>query len=615
MRLQMDDIQNRKRLYEQNIRQSQMNQKHLENEVRKLQQDRQSIISATDDHAKTAKYGANYPQLLQRITQSRHRFEGPVLGPIGVHIQLREGCDHLSFALERTFVGILSSFIVTNLADQDVLQQLITQVFPHRGAGPKIIIQIPEPRYDKEIRMTHLMTALKAVDIEDDLVFNCIVNLTRPESVLLIQDEDDMKRQAIERDLNGYLTFRDGITRAISYQGVLYTYRYGNQSAEEATGGNRKLLSRNEGDVIGHYDDQIQIKSKELQAIVSIIKQEQQQYQELHSQYQQFELEIRKINEQNRRLFKTKSDLQNQLLEVKENSNIDTSILETEEKQLQMDNENLSQKIRDISAILDEINHELKQRKEEKLGIDRQKEKITQELTEQEDILRKFIQKSTDGRNKLRRNQMELEKIITKMEEKQLVVNDIEKEYQSLYEKASEETKRLLSDSDGSPIGLESSETIKDLDRKIKTLENDIKLQKRDFLQRMKNHSLESLTEEYQRSKDDLMKTENTFQLFENRVEELTKDYEIRSKKWVTQRNQSSRKVNHYFDMNLQGKKQSGGIQFNHKEGTLNLIVQIDNSNDKTKSRDIRQISGGERSYVALSFLLALGCVVRLTIL
>ena len=63
----------------------------------------------------------------------------------------------------------------------------------------------------------------------------------------------------------------------------------------------------------------------------------------------------------------------------------------------------------------------------------------------------------------------------------------------------------------------------------------------------------------------------------------------------------------HTFDEILQLKGSSGGLDFDHKSKSLNLVVQKDNSNEMSQTRDVKALSGGERSFVTLSLLLALG--------
>jgi chromosome segregation ATPase len=54
----------------------------------------------------------------------------------------------------------------------------------------------------------------------------------------------------------------------------------------------------------------------------------------------------------------------------------------------------------------------------------------------------------------------------------------------------------------------------------------------------------------------------------------------------------------------------SGTVEFDHKNHLLTVKSQTDNANDSTRCTNLKQMSGGERSYTALCLLLALGHVV-----
>lgn len=57
----------------------------------------------------------------------------------------------------------------------------------------------------------------------------------------------------------------------------------------------------------------------------------------------------------------------------------------------------------------------------------------------------------------------------------------------------------------------------------------------------------------------------------------------------------------------LQHRGQAGGLQFDYKEKELNLHVQKDAQDESTQSNNVKELSGGERSFTTLALLLALG--------
>lgn len=61
------------------------------------------------------------------------------------------------------------------------------------------------------------------------------------------------------------------------------------------------------------------------------------------------------------------------------------------------------------------------------------------------------------------------------------------------------------------------------------------------------------------------------------------------------------------FDATLQKKGQSGEVSLDHETRELFLTVQKDNRDSQSQIENVKQLSGGERSYATLSLLVALG--------
>lgn len=48
-------------------------------------------------------------------------------------------------------------------------------------------------------------------------------------------------------------------------------------------------------------------------------------------------------------------------------------------------------------------------------------------------------------------------------------------------------------------------------------------------------------------------------------------------------------------------------VKFDHNRKTLSMTYQKDSSDDASQCDDVRQLSGGERSFATLAMLLAMG--------
>jgi len=90
----------------------------------------------------------------------------------------------------------------------------------------------------------------------------------------------------------------------------------------------------------------------------------------------------------------------------------------------------------------------------------------------------------------------------------------------------------------------------------------------------------------------------------------IKEDYVLRTKAWVKKLKSTTKTVNEKFNDYLNDRGMKGSVKFNHNEKLLHITCQTDNRNDNTTCQDVRQLSGGERSYTTLCLLLALGHVV-----
>jgi chromosome segregation ATPase len=100
-----------------------------------------------------------------------------------------------------------------------------------------------------------------------------------------------------------------------------------------------------------------------------------------------------------------------------------------------------------------------------------------------------------------------------------------------------------------------------------------------------------------------------------DQIKKSEKNLNDRLLKWQTQLKYLEKSVAKNFDAYMQKKAYAGTVKFNHAEKLLHLETQTDNFDENTQCSDVRQLSGGERSYTTLSLLLALGLVVSTLII
>ena len=75
----------------------------------------------------------------------------------------------------------------------------------------------------------------------------------------------------------------------------------------------------------------------------------------------------------------------------------------------------------------------------------------------------------------------------------------------------------------------------------------------------------------------------------------LQTDCRVRRKRFKHFRKHIMKLTNNTFDEMLNKKGSSGQIQFSTTDKTLNLVVQKDNKDEMSQTKDVKALSGGER--------------------
>jgi structural maintenance of chromosomes protein 6 len=603
---QLSDAKETKRNAEQSLSYLNNTTRNLQRDIGKIQADIQAMNSSSKENRNAVKFGNHVPELLTRIAQQS--FQGPVVGPLGLHVTLRAGYEDYGYQVERVMGASINSLVVTTFDDRTRLERIIQSMnirMTHR-----IIIQTPSPRYMGIPSIPRATSILDLINIENDLAFNTIVDQIRPENTVIVDDENDLRRNYLGTDSNRRECLRDNISRVVTRQGVFFSYRYGNQTAEEPEYGCRHLFASDASAVIQSLQQSLENKTHELMNIGNAIAEENANLHKLETHVREHERELRgvqtRLNEENRR----RAEFQARLDELDAINNIDTSGLEREADEIKEANQQIDVQHDAKLLELESATIELNNRKQDRQSSERRKDELLADLERQETKLRNFINDSRASKDAVKRAEGVYHKKHQHLEEQLEIYRQLEAQYQTAADLARAKSQELIADYDGEAIPVNAKETVQTLERRVKTQTQDLQERREELMERMKNKSLETLQREYDRSQADLDQTRVSFEKFVQHLEDLEADYEVRQAKWKKKRNQSSNKVCQAFSRNLVGLGFSGKVEFLHKEKTLNLNVVPMGANAGGRAQDVRQISGGERSYVALSFLLALGTVV-----
>jgi chromosome segregation ATPase len=92
-----------------------------------------------------------------------------------------------------------------------------------------------------------------------------------------------------------------------------------------------------------------------------------------------------------------------------------------------------------------------------------------------------------------------------------------------------------------------------------------------------------------------------------NNIVNLKKDFKKRRRAWTTSLENAKADTNKQFKKYMAKKGFLGEIEFDDDSRELKLIANPDKNDSSSQHQDVRNLSGGERSYTTLSLLMALG--------
>ncbi|XP_063898967.1 structural maintenance of chromosomes protein 6 [Helicoverpa armigera] len=173
---------------------AQRQQRHRDT-LRQLQQQLRELESRGNDSL--AVYGSNMVELCQRVTAAANKghFSQKPRGPIGAYLKVKE--KKWGGALEHILGGNVQTFCVNNAEDSRKLNQIINQVY---GSGPKPSVTCSKflPRMHDvrrgRVRAPGFLSALDSLDVPDPVVANFLIDNAAMERVLLVPEHDDAIR-------------------------------------------------------------------------------------------------------------------------------------------------------------------------------------------------------------------------------------------------------------------------------------------------------------------------------------------------------------------------------------------------------------------------------------
>ncbi|XP_061478624.1 structural maintenance of chromosomes protein 6 isoform X2 [Rhineura floridana] len=478
------------------------------------------------------RFGQYMPDLCEAIERAdqQRQFKHKPIGPLGAFIHLKDA--ELAVAVESCLKNLILAFCCDNHKDERVLQTLMSK-FCQPGSRPQIIVNPFQSNvYDVRQRAVFhpdFPSVLTALDIDNAVIANCLINMRGIETVLLIKSNHDARRVMQQNKPP------KNCKEAFTADGdQVFERRY--YSCEYTR---PRYLSRDVEADISHSEREVENKKKQLSLFQQRIRslendiRENERFLLTHHQYQkQLQVKMRK----------TKLEIMD-LENVEEHQSVVVSTLEEEAQ----DNK------RKMEAV---------------------KEGILQH------------QKKMEGmKHILQEAEHKLEAVIEKIHQ----VTEETEQVQEMIAKASEIH----------PERIEVNRTYKSLDTEMNRLREKINSE------RDRTGDREEIIRQLQEAKEKYQKAESEVKSLKKFIKLLDEVMIQRYKTYLHFRRFLTMRCKYYFNSLLSQRLYSGKIEFDHKNEKLSITVQPGEGN-KAVLDDMKSLSGGERSFSTVCFILSL---------
>jgi chromosome segregation ATPase len=363
---------------------------------------------------------ARVKKLVDKAIEQR-RFRGPVVGPIGYFCKVQPGKQAFASLAESALgPGVLDRFIVCNDADRKLFQTIRREAGCQSDCG--VFQQAQHARYNipDPPQMEGIETISSVISVQNDLVFNCLVDNCKIDERALTRSKEESERQLLVLDDNGRQSIRGNKIKEVYFLPKGDNWKL-------TKGGNIQMISntRRMTQSIGiDMEGAIREAEVELQSTKEELNTLNRDFARLDFQH----TDQKKIwNAKKKELLRNQKemdDCQKAIEDIKsEEANVadmdaDTSLEESEVSEAQEFLDDLRDKQLKTNQQLEEKKPEIQELKEKLVEVTERNKKVLADLKEAENSLAQFFQHLSQQKEKLekkRQKVVQYERIISEV--------------------------------------------------------------------------------------------------------------------------------------------------------------------------------------------------------
>ncbi|KAK0079239.1 hypothetical protein PV326_008874 [Microctonus aethiopoides] len=529
-------------------------------------------------------FGRNIPRLLKRIDEeyAKKRFKEKPCGPLGAYIKMK---DPTWTPAVESFLGygILTGFCVDNAQDARVLSSIIKEIYIDESS-PSITCSKFHHRVHnvsgKNTGTSEFMSLLDAMEITNPIVANCLIDQREPECILLIPTSADAKRIMGNRQ-----NVPQNCRRALTKKGDLFfpdpRYRcYSNKVAQRA-----KWLQVSTRDAILSLQEDIQVAENDLNRLMQDHKTSREKLLRNSNDYNESHQKVVQLAAMKSKL-KIKIEQINDTIMEETNDNCEVFKKEKIEKEKQIEIEQAKEK-----KLRDEIQHfddELKQ-------LETEVHRCRKLLNDHNEKINVFKVKIRDLENEKRELELNAGYTKRRLEDAQCAY----KNELNVVEKQKETTTEVVKRAEQAGPRINTERSPGEINRLSKTLQVRIRTVQEEY---GSEGELQAELEHRQAKSQEVMEKFNI--LSTTNVKHLSR-VQNRRKEFQQMKSMMAAKVKQAFANVLALRNYDGNINIDHANKKLDIEVYPQNARRKD-ANDVQTLSGGEKSYSTVAFILAL---------
>ena len=584
----------------------------LRKKVEQLNSEKHSLEKSIDDLKRIIRdmegskenslhiFGPMFPRINEQIEAAFRRkvFREKPVGPLGQFIKLTD--PSCSNALQSCLKGLLRAYVCDNLEDTQQLAKLIKDVIGSQGRPPQIITRkFKTEQFDvqpNKINHHKYKSFVDLITVTDPNAFNVLIDKARLETVAYIEDNEE----AMEVLLN-LRTVPINCHTAYSKDGTLFypttnhtTFRkYPSEYIAHAN-----LFSRDFSQDIREHKETIEKHKHSIREIEDEIQELKRSTQSESRDIPAKETQMKKKQQERIQLNARIDELDNFV----EPEPVQVTSLEDERDDLKKQLEGEETKLDRLKEGMTDIEKRLKETAEELSLVQHEKQDMTNEL--------KSWEKEKKGKHD-QLLQLDASRDLKKKDSLSRAVSQLQEEFQELEEQVTHLTETAKAQSQGERI---------ECDKSADQLKADIR-HKEDLVKESEKEvgNFDQINESYNHAKLRLESVKNTISYVDSIITRFEKSFYQRRELYHERRAKVTQIMQETFKRCLNQMGFDGEMVITHLTGqringqivrtnpTLDLKI---NPRQGHMYRDPRSLSGGERSFSTVAFLLALweGC-------